>query len=51
MIFSKKSDGGDDWRKNQTQKSVDTEESGIHSLALDLEAARQEKKDLFDALG
>ncbi|KAJ5236207.1 hypothetical protein N7489_006298 [Penicillium chrysogenum] len=35
--------------EHQTQKSVDTEESGIHSLALDLEAARQEKKDLFDA--
>ncbi|CAP94817.1 hypothetical protein EN45_024210 [Penicillium chrysogenum] len=35
--------------EHQTHKSVDTEESGIHSLALDLEAARQEKKDLFDA--
>ncbi|CAG8898099.1 unnamed protein product [Penicillium egyptiacum] len=36
-------------RATQTQKSINTKAFGIHSLALDLEAARQEKKDLFEA--
>ncbi|KAJ5959912.1 uncharacterized protein N7479_007062 [Penicillium vulpinum] len=36
-------------RATQTQSSVNTEASDIHSLALDLEAARQEKNNLFNA--
>lgn len=36
-------------RATQTQTAVNTEESNIHSLALDLETARQEKNNLFNA--
>ncbi|CAG8075714.1 unnamed protein product [Penicillium nalgiovense] len=36
-------------RATQTQKTINTETSDIYSLTLDLEAARQEKKNLFDA--
>ncbi|KAJ5385048.1 hypothetical protein N7517_002959 [Penicillium concentricum] len=36
-------------RATQTQTSVNTEASDIHSLGLDLEAARQEKNNLFNA--
>ncbi|CAI7586982.1 unnamed protein product [Penicillium glandicola] len=36
-------------RNTQTQTSINTESADIHSLALDLEAARQEKKNLFNA--
>jgi uncharacterized phage infection (PIP) family protein YhgE len=33
----------------QMRTSTDSEKSDVHSLALDLEAARKEKKNLFDA--
>ncbi|KXG45512.1 uncharacterized protein PGRI_040610 [Penicillium griseofulvum] len=36
-------------RATQTQTSVNTKASDIHSLTLDLEAARQEKNNLFNA--
>ncbi|KAJ5834550.1 hypothetical protein N7447_000576 [Penicillium robsamsonii] len=36
-------------RATQAQTSVNTEASDIHSLSLDLEAARQEKNNLFNA--
>ncbi|CDM33435.1 unnamed protein product [Penicillium roqueforti FM164] len=35
--------------ESQTQTEVNTEESDIRSLSLDLEAARKERKSLFDA--
>ncbi|KGO77236.1 hypothetical protein PITC_093080 [Penicillium italicum] len=36
-------------RVTQTQTSINTEQSDIHSLTLDLEAARREKNNLFHA--